>query len=66
MLAISWDGTATDLVGQVLPMGTRVKVTKEVERVIRERTAAGNSIASIARVFGLTRVTVYAVLKRAS
>jgi DNA invertase Pin-like site-specific DNA recombinase len=45
--------------------GTRVKVTKEVERVIRERMAAGESIASIARVCGLSRVTVYSVLKHA-
>jgi DNA invertase Pin-like site-specific DNA recombinase len=46
--------------------GTRVKVTQEVERVIRERSAAGDSVASIARVCGLSRVTVYAVLNRAS
>jgi DNA invertase Pin-like site-specific DNA recombinase len=46
--------------------GTRVKVTEEVERVIRERSAAGDSIASIARVCGLSRVTVYAVLNRAT
>ena len=45
--------------------GTRVKVTEEVERVIRERSAAGDSIASIARVCGLSRVTIYAVLDRA-
>jgi DNA invertase Pin-like site-specific DNA recombinase len=44
--------------------GTRVKVTEEVERVIRERAAAGDAIASIARVCGLSRVTVYAVLGR--
>jgi DNA invertase Pin-like site-specific DNA recombinase len=44
--------------------GTRVKVTQEVERVIRDRSAAGDSIASIARVCGLSRVTVYAVLNR--
>jgi hypothetical protein len=45
--------------------GTRVKVTEEVERVIRERSAAGDSIASIASVCGLlSRVTVYAVLNR--
>jgi DNA invertase Pin-like site-specific DNA recombinase len=44
--------------------GTRVKVTEEVERVIGERSAAGDSIASIARVCGLSRVTVYAVLNR--
>jgi DNA invertase Pin-like site-specific DNA recombinase len=44
--------------------GTRVKVTEEVERVIRDRSAAGDSIASIARVCGLSRVTVYAVLNR--
>src|SRR5262249_50856093 len=31
--------------------------------VIRERASAGDSIASIARVCGLSRVTVYAVLK---
>jgi DNA invertase Pin-like site-specific DNA recombinase len=46
--------------------GTRVKVTEEVERVIRERSVAGDSIASIARVCGLSRVTIYGVLKRAS
>lgn len=46
--------------------GTRVKVTVEVERVIRERSAAGDSIASIARVCGLSRVTVYSVLSRAA
>jgi DNA invertase Pin-like site-specific DNA recombinase len=44
--------------------GTRVKVTEEVDRVIRERSAAGDSVASIARVCGLSRVTVYAVLNR--
>jgi DNA invertase Pin-like site-specific DNA recombinase len=44
--------------------GTRVKVTEEVERVVRERSAAGDSIASIARVCGLSRVTVYVVLSR--
>jgi DNA invertase Pin-like site-specific DNA recombinase len=44
--------------------GTRVKVTEEVERVIRERSAARDSVASIARVCGLSRVTVYAVLNR--
>jgi DNA invertase Pin-like site-specific DNA recombinase len=44
--------------------GTRVKVTEEVERVIRQRMAAGDSVASIARVCGLSRVTVYAVLDR--
>src|SRR5437868_3691798 len=42
--------------------GMRVKVTGEVERVVRERAAAGDSIASIARGCGLSRVTVYAVL----
>jgi DNA invertase Pin-like site-specific DNA recombinase len=46
--------------------GTRVKVTEEVERVIWERSAAGDSIASIARVCGLSRVTVYAVLNRSA
>jgi DNA invertase Pin-like site-specific DNA recombinase len=46
--------------------GTRVKVTEEVERVIRERAAASDAIASITRVRGLSRVTVYGVLKRAS
>jgi DNA invertase Pin-like site-specific DNA recombinase len=45
--------------------GTRVTVTEEVERVIRERAEAGDSIASSARVCGLSRVTVYAVLNRA-
>jgi DNA invertase Pin-like site-specific DNA recombinase len=45
--------------------GTRVKVTEEVERVIRERAGSGDSIASIARVCGVSRVTVYAVLNRA-
>jgi hypothetical protein len=44
--------------------GTRVKVTEEVKRVIRERAGAGYSIASIARVCGLSKVTVYAVLNR--
>jgi hypothetical protein len=42
-----------------------VKVTQEVERVIREGAAAGDAVASIARVCGLSRVTVYGVLKRA-
>jgi DNA invertase Pin-like site-specific DNA recombinase len=44
--------------------GTRVKVTEEVESVIRQRSAVGDSVASIARVCGLSRVTVYAVLGR--
>jgi hypothetical protein len=43
--------------------GTRVKVTEEVERVIRERAGAGDSIASIARVCGPSRVTVYATFE---
>lgn len=44
--------------------GTRVKVTEEVERVIRERAGAGDTVAAMARVLGLSRVTVYRVLGR--
>jgi DNA invertase Pin-like site-specific DNA recombinase len=40
--------------------GTRVKVTEEVERVIRERSAAGDSVTSIARVCDLSRVQALA------
>ena len=46
--------------------GTRVKVTEEVERVIRERASSGDAVASIARVLGLTRVTIYSVLNRSA
>jgi DNA invertase Pin-like site-specific DNA recombinase len=44
--------------------GTRVKVTEEVERTIREMRHAGRSIAEIARVVQVTRPTIYATLKR--
>jgi len=43
--------------------GTRVKVTPEVESAIRNMKKAGRPIAEIARVVGLTRPTVYGVLR---
>jgi DNA invertase Pin-like site-specific DNA recombinase len=44
--------------------GTRVKVTQEVERNIRLMTAAGTSVAEVARVLKLSRPTVYAVIRK--
>ncbi len=43
---------------------SRVKVTEEVERAIREMARAVKSIAEIARVVEVSRPTVYAVLTR--
>jgi DNA invertase Pin-like site-specific DNA recombinase len=42
--------------------GTRIKVTPERERAIREMTTAGKTISEISRVLGLTRQTVYRIL----
>jgi len=41
----------------------RVKVTQEIESAIRKMKKAGRPIAEIARVVGLTRPTVYGVLR---
>ncbi len=45
--------------------GTRVKVTKEVEKAIHGMRNDGRAIAEIARVVKVSRPTVYSVLKRA-
>jgi DNA invertase Pin-like site-specific DNA recombinase len=42
--------------------GTRVKVTAEVERAVKEAAKNRKPIAEIARLFKLSRVTVYKVL----
>lgn len=44
--------------------GTRVRLTGEKERLIRQLHAEGKPIAGIARLVGLTRKTVYAALER--
>ena len=44
--------------------GTRVKVTVEKEDHIVKIYTEGQSVAAIARLVGLTRKTVYAILKR--
>jgi DNA invertase Pin-like site-specific DNA recombinase len=45
--------------------GTRIKVTKEVEKAIKRMAEQGTPKAEIARVTKVSRVTVYAVLKGA-
>ena len=44
--------------------GTRVRLTEEKERMIRQMKKAGESIAAIARATELNRKTVYAALER--
>lgn len=43
--------------------GKRLKVTPEQEEVIRRMTAEGSKVAAIARATGLSRPTVYSVIK---
>ena len=43
--------------------GRRLKVTREQEAAIRHQKAAGTPVAAIARGTGLSRPTVYSVLK---
>jgi DNA invertase Pin-like site-specific DNA recombinase len=45
-------------------VGRRVKVSREVERTVKQLYAKGEKIAAIARVVGLSRPTVYAALAR--
>ncbi len=45
-------------------LGTRVKVTKEVENAIQGMRKDGRAIAEIARVVKISRPTVYAVLNK--
>ena len=44
--------------------GTRIKVTKEKERIIRQMRAEGRPIAEIARTVEVSRQTIYTVLAR--
>lgn len=44
--------------------GTRVRLTEEKEELIRRLHGEGKAVAAIARVVGLTRVTVYKALAR--
>ena len=44
--------------------GTRIKLTEEKEKLIRQLHAEGKPKAVIARLVGLTRKTVYAALRR--
>lgn len=44
--------------------GTRVRVTEEKEALIRKLERAGKTVTVIARAAGLTRKTVYRVLRR--
>ena len=44
--------------------GTRVKLTVEKEKLIRQLHAEGKAVAAIARMVGLTRKTVYKALAR--
>lgn len=46
--------------------GTRVRLTEEKEMLIRQLHAAGEKIAVIARLVGLTRKTVYKVVRQES
>jgi len=46
--------------------GTRVRLTEEKERLIRQLHADGQAVAAIARLVGLTRKTVYRALRRES
>jgi DNA invertase Pin-like site-specific DNA recombinase len=43
--------------------GTRIKLTEEKERLIRQLHAEGKAVAAIARMVGLTRKTVYKALQ---
>jgi len=45
-------------------VGTRVKVTVEVERMVKQLHRKGESIAAIARAVKLSRPTVYRVLEK--
>jgi DNA invertase Pin-like site-specific DNA recombinase len=56
-------GTPRTKYGSGRKPGTRVKVTEEVEKAIREMDAKGTPKAEIARVVKVSRVTVYAVLR---
>ena len=44
--------------------GTRIKLTEEKEKLIRQLHTEGKPVAAIARLVGLTRKTVYAALRR--
>jgi len=44
--------------------GTRVQLTAEKEAVIRQLHGEGKAVASIARMVGLTRKTIYRALAR--
>lgn len=46
--------------------GTRVRLTEEKEAVIHHLHDQGKTVASIARMVGLTRRTIYKALRRAS
>jgi DNA invertase Pin-like site-specific DNA recombinase len=43
--------------------GTRIRLTEEKERLIRQLHAEGKAVAAIARLVGLTRKTVYKALQ---
>jgi DNA invertase Pin-like site-specific DNA recombinase len=43
---------------------TRVKVTPDQERAVREMVARGDKKASIARATGLSRSTIYSILSQ--
>jgi DNA invertase Pin-like site-specific DNA recombinase len=43
--------------------GRRLKVSRDHQRIIRQLRAAGECVASIARATGLSRPTVYTVLR---
>lgn len=45
--------------------GTRVRLTEEKENLIRQLHAEGKQVASISRLVGLTRKTVYKAVRRA-
>jgi DNA invertase Pin-like site-specific DNA recombinase len=44
--------------------GTRIKLTEEKGKLIRQLHAEGKPVAAISRLVALTRKTVYAALKR--
>ncbi len=46
--------------------GTRIKLTEEKETLIRQLHAEGKPVAAIARMVGLTRKTVYKVIKQSA
>lgn len=46
-------------------VGTRVRLPEEKEALIRRRHGEGKAVASVARLVGLTRKTVYRALRRA-